>query len=58
MKGVGGSHIAPPPTPQGKLPSKSPALLVLKSGKAELKQQVKVSLAKYAGMFPHDCNYN
>ena len=30
----------------------------LKSRKVELKQQVKVSLEKYFGMFCHDCSYN
>ena len=30
----------------------------LKSRKAELKQQVKTSLAKYVTMFRHDCSYN
>ena len=30
----------------------------LKSRVAELKQQFKVSLAKYVGMFLHDCSYN
>ena len=29
-----------------------------KNRKAELKQQVKVSLAKYVGMFCHDCSNN
>ena len=31
--------------------------LRLKNRKAELKQQVKVSLAKYVGMFRHDRSY-
>ena len=30
----------------------------LKSRTAKLKQQVKVSLEKYVGMFHHDCRYN
>ena len=30
----------------------------LKIRKAELKQQVRVSLGKYVGMFRHDCRYN
>ena len=30
----------------------------LESRKAELKQQVKLSLAKYFGLFCHDCRYN
>ena len=30
----------------------------LKSRKAELKQQDKISLAKYVGMFHNDCSYN
>ena len=29
-----------------------------KNRKPELKQQVKVSLAKYVGMFCHDCSNN
>ena len=30
----------------------------LKSRKAELKQRVQVNLAKYVGIFCHDCSYN
>ena len=32
--------------------------MILKKRKSELKQRVKVSLAKYFGMFCHDCSYN